>query len=235
MHGKRGHHPYAFWLTVFCFVGGILNTTLTSVYFTHYQVPLLGTRSKASLDWVFGVVPDTPHTFNAALSSAVLGMALIMCLFRVWIYGSSWRGSSSLFGMLSCYLARGADRSVKDVLRLEWIMMMVVGHNLLWFALRASMLLPQNAGVMASVRESFSYVMVNNLYLSISDPDDRVVFAMSLCNIIVLVTGLVDRFIMVFDKNQPAFGVFIAPVVSYDNVHREDTTRDTLPTACTLS
>jgi hypothetical protein len=94
---------------------------------------------------------------------------------------------------------------------------MVVGHNLLWFSLRASMLLPLNSGVMASVRESVSYIMVNNLYMAISRPYDRVVFAMSICNIIVLVTGLVDRFIMVFDRNQPAFGVFIAPVVRATN------------------
>jgi hypothetical protein len=86
MHGKRGIHPYAFWLTVFCFVGGILNTTLTSVYYMYFDVPILGPRSKASLNWVFGITPDSPHTFSAALVSIALGMALLMCLFRLWLF-----------------------------------------------------------------------------------------------------------------------------------------------------
>jgi hypothetical protein len=103
MHGKRGNHPYAFWLTVFCFVGGVLNTTLTSAYYVNYNVPILGPRSKASLGWAFGIAPDSPHTFNAALSSAVLGMALIVCLFRLWLFQGVLRD-----GYLHCRNGHGA-------------------------------------------------------------------------------------------------------------------------------
>ncbi len=51
------------------------------------------------------------------------------------------------------------------------------------------------------------------LYVSVAPANDRVTLGANVMLCLLVVLGLVDRFVSVFSLNHPQFGVFIQPVV----------------------
>lgn len=113
-------------------------------------------RAGPFLDWRFGRLPDTTTTFMAGLIAMGVGVGFALSAFRLFaLREREVRRLDCILMLLQVSCIRKGFSLVNEAIggRLHVLSQF---QPLLWFSLRACMMIPASAGVLASVRETVS-------------------------------------------------------------------------------